>query len=217
MVKWDKKAWDRIFRKEGKIFVKVHEYMGNLVKQFKKRKVKRVLDLGCGTGRHVIYLAKKGFEVYGLDISAHGIKTTKEWLKKEKLKASLRIGDIYKKLPYKNNFFDAVISVQTLHHARIRDIRRLIKEIERVLKPGGLIFVTVTKRRPKKLVPKERLWKMKLIAPRTYIPLTGDEKGLIHYYFNKKLLRKEFGNFKIHDIWVDKSYHYALLGELKKL
>ena len=60
------------------------------------------------------------------------------------------------------------------------------------------------------------MWKIKFIAPRTFIPLSHDEKGLIHYWFNKKLLRKEFKNFKICDIWVEKKGgHYCLLGELK--
>jgi 2-polyprenyl-3-methyl-5-hydroxy-6-metoxy-1,4-benzoquinol methylase len=46
--------------------------------------------LGCGSGRHVVYLAKNGFEVYGIDIAKSGIKIAKEWLKDEKLKANLK-------------------------------------------------------------------------------------------------------------------------------
>jgi len=58
--------------------------------------------------------------------------------------------------------------------------------------------------------------KYKMIGPRTCIPIEGDEKGLIHYLFNKELLKKEFGGFKIYNIWVDfKKIHYCLLGELK--
>jgi hypothetical protein len=75
----------------------------------------------------------------------------------------------------------------------------------------------VSRKGSKKEIPKERMWKMKFIAPRTFVPLSHDEKGLIHYWFNKKLLRKEFKNFKIYDIWVEsKKRHYCLLAELKK-
>ncbi|MEM5790534.1 MAG: hypothetical protein QXP77_00545 [Candidatus Aenigmatarchaeota archaeon] len=49
-------------------------------------------------------------------------------------------------------------------------------------------------------MPKNKIWKIKIIAPRTYVPLDGREKGLIHFWFNKTLLRKEFRNFKIHKI-----------------
>ena len=55
-----------------------------------------------------------------------------------------------------------------------------------------------------------------IIAPKTYVPIEGKEKGLIHYLFNKETIQKEFNNFKIHDIWVDSTgRHYCFWGELK--
>ena len=211
------KQWNKIFKRDGKVFLKPQEDIPKIVKLFKKKGVKRILDLGCGSGRHMVYLVKHGFEVYGIDIAPKGLQITKNWLKKEKLRANLKIGNVYKKLPYKNNSFDALISTQTLHHNRIGNIRKSIKEIERILKPKGLIFITVSRKGPVKDIPKEKLWKIKFIAPRTFIPLSHNEKGLIHYWFNKKLLRKEFKNFKIYDIWVEpKGGHYCLLGELRK-
>jgi len=210
------KQWNKIFKKSGKVFTKVQKDMPKIIKLFKKHNVKRVLDLGCGSGRHTVYLVKRGFNVYGLDIAKEGIKIAKDWFKKENLKAHFKIGDIYKKLPYKDNFFDAIISIQTLHHGRIGEIRKLIKEMERILKPKGLIFVTVSRKGSKKKIPKEKLWKIKFIAPRTFVPLSHDEKGLVHYWFNKKLLRKEFKHFKIYDIWADfEGRYYCLFGELK--
>lgn len=197
------KQWNRIFKEQGKVFLKPQEDIPRIVRLFKKKGVKKILDLGCGSGRHTVYLAKHGFEVYGIDIALKGIKITKDWLKKEKSKANLKVGNVYKKLPYPNNFFDALISTQTLHHNTINNIRKLIKEIGRVLRVNGLIFITVSRKGSKKEIPKEKMWKMKFIAPRTFVPLSHDEKGLIHYWFNKKLLRKEFNNFKIYDIWVD--------------
>ncbi len=217
--------WNEIFKKEGKVFTKVQEDIPKILTLFKKHDVKKILDLGCGSGRHVIYFAKRGFDVYGIDIAKEGIKIAKDWLEKKKLQASFKIGSIYKKLPYQDNFFDAVISTNVIHHAKIKDIKKAIREIERVLKPKGLIFITVRKRKFRKFYPKltiiEKYGKQKtkymVIEARTYVPTEGGEKGLIHYLFNKKLLRKEFKNFKIHDIWVDSDRrHYCLLGELKK-
>ena len=201
-----KKAWDGIYKKQRE-HLPVHEDIPKIVELFKERNVKKVLDLGCGSGRHTVYLAEQDFEVYGIDISEEGFKI----IKKEKIKVHLKIGDIYKKLPYKNDFFDAIISTTTLHHGKIEDIRKLIKEMKRILKPEGLIFITVSKKRPKKEIPKERLYGIKFIAPRTYIILGGEEKGVPHYFFNKEIIRKEFKDFKIYDIWDG----YCFLGELK--
>ncbi len=203
-----KKAWNEIYKKELGLSP-IQKDMPKIVELFKERNVKRVLDLGCGTGRHIIYLAKHGFEVYGIDISNEGIKTTKYWLTKHNLKARLKVGDIYKRLPYEDNFFDAIISIKTLHHGKIEDIRRLIKEMKRILKPKGLIFIEFPKKRPKREIPKERLYGIKFIAPRTYIILGGEEKGVPHSSFNKRIIRKELKGFKI--LWDG----YSFLGELK--
>lgn len=220
------KQWSKIFKQYGKVFTRSEENIPKIVKLFKKKGVKRVLDLGCGSGRHLIYLAKNNFEVYGIDISSEGIKIAKKWLKNKGLRADLKIGDIYKKLPYKDNFFDAVISTNTIHHGKIENIRKTIKETERILKPKKLIFITVRKRKIKKRWLKNivitekyenREIKHKVLAePRSYMPIEGGEKGLFHYLFNKKILRQEFKNFKIYNIWVDSiNRHYCLLGELK--
>jgi 2-polyprenyl-3-methyl-5-hydroxy-6-metoxy-1,4-benzoquinol methylase len=98
------KQWNEAFKKRGKIFLEPQEGMLKIVNIFKKNNVKKVLDFGSGTGRHVIYLAKNGFDAYGIDIAEEGIKITKGWLKKEKLKADLKIGSMYQNLPYNNNF-----------------------------------------------------------------------------------------------------------------
>lgn len=217
------KQWDNIFKKHGKVFTKIHEDMPRIVKLFKKRHISKILDLGSGTGRHVVCLVKNGFEVSGFDISGEGISLTKKWLQQEDLKADLKIGSFYQRLPYPNNFFDAVISTSAIHHAKIEDIRKAICEIERILKPKGIIFIVVRKRQLRnwskgKIIEKYDKQKVsyKVIANRTYMPIEGGEKGLPHYLFNKELLRKEFKNFKIISIWVDiDKRHYCLLGELK--
>lgn len=182
------KQWNEAYKKQGKIFLEPQEDMPKIATLFRKRGVKRILDLGCGTGRHVVYLAKNNFNVYGFDIAEDGIKISKKWLDSQKLKAHLNIGSIYDTLPYEDNFFDAVVSTQTINHGKIQDIRRTISEIERILKPHGLIFITVQKRKFGKKYFKhtiiEKYGKQKsdykIIESRTYAPTEGIEKGLPH-------------------------------------
>ena len=209
------KQWNEVFKREGKFFLKPHEDMPKIVKLFKKRSVKKVLDLGCGSGRHVVYLAEHGFEVYGIDIAEAGIQIAQDWLRRNDLNADFKIGNLFRELPYKDGFFDAVISIQVLHHARIKDVRDAIKEIERVLKPEGLVFITVPGRRSGGKIRPIIVKSAKKIEPRTYVPLKGSEAGLPHYIYNTNLLRKDFRNFKVHDLWTDSKDYYCLLGELK--
>src|SRR3989304_7652916 len=88
------KQWNEILKKKGKVFTKIKKDFPKIVTILKKNNVKKILDLGCGSGRHIVYLAKRGFDVFGIDIAKEGISLTNSWLKKENLKADLKIGDI---------------------------------------------------------------------------------------------------------------------------
>jgi len=202
-MKTDSKIWEKIFQQYGKVFTDPHWDMPQVVKELQDIKANKVLDLGSGTGRHVIYLARNGFSVYGLDNSQEGINTTKQWLKTKKLTAKLILQEMTKKLPWENNFFDAIISVQVIHHANIATITKIIAELERVLKKGGFIFITVPKL-------KNQAMKYKKIEQNTYVPLDGWEKGLPHHYFTQEELEDFFFNFNIVDIHLDRMNHYCL-------
>jgi cyclopropane fatty-acyl-phospholipid synthase-like methyltransferase len=202
-------SWDRIFAERGKVFEEPHEDMPAILRQMKKHKASTILDLGCGSGRHVIYFAQHGFSVYGLDNSPHGLDITNRWLQNEGLTADLRLHDMTAGLPYPDAFFHAVISVQVIHHARIATIRAIIKEIERVLKPGGFLFVTVPAHRDQSLDYAE-------IEPGTYAPLNGFEKGLAHHFFSPAELRAVFDAFEISDIQLDSTDHYCLTAVKRK-
>jgi ubiquinone/menaquinone biosynthesis C-methylase UbiE len=203
--------WEEIFKVKGKFFHEPHKDTKKIILFMKQNKIRRVLDLGCGSGRHTVLLAKEGFEVFGLDNSESGLKYTQDWLKENNLKASLIKADCYKKFPYKDNFFDAIISIQVIHHGKISDIKFCISEIERTLKPNGLVFITVPKTKKNKFRSQ-----VKMIAPRTFIPLNGHEVGLPHYLFTKELLKNNFKNFQILDLHTDILKHYCLLGKSKK-
>jgi 2-polyprenyl-3-methyl-5-hydroxy-6-metoxy-1,4-benzoquinol methylase len=207
--------WDNIYSEKGKGYVSSLEYLPELLTLFKRLRVKRILDLGCGSGAHMALLAKNGFEVYGIDGSERAIEVSRAYLKEENLRGDLRIGSMWEKLPYENNFFDAVISFRAIYHGKIEDIRKTIKEVERILKPQGLIFITVRKKTPNRTMSKHTM-----LDSRTYIPTEGEEKGVVHYIFNKKLLRKEFNGFKIDNLRIDAGKqewerYYCLIGERK--
>jgi len=197
------KTWDKIFNQSGKIFTQPHEDLTSIISMLKERKANRVLDLGSGSGRHVVYLAGQGFFAFGIDISPSGMEMTRQWLLEKRLTADLRIQDITLKLPYDTYFFDAVFSIQVIHHATIATIQKTIKEIERVLKREGFIFITVPKL-------KNQGKEFEEIEPNTFIPKDGREKGLPHHYFTPEELHILFKNFHITDIHLDRINHYCM-------
>jgi SAM-dependent methyltransferase len=201
--------WDDVFAEKGKYFTNLHPDMEKLAKLFSEKGVQRILDLGCGTGRHLLFLLKKGFEVYGLDGSPNGLEIAKNWLAEENLSSELTCQKIEHEFPYKDGFFDAVISIQVIHHNLLKDIIFTVDEIKRTLKPEGLIFLTFPLLQGF-YVKKQNMQK---VEKRTYIPLTGQEKGLPHHFFTVAEVKRVFSAFNLLEIRIDETNHRAILGQ----
>jgi SAM-dependent methyltransferase len=182
--------WETIYAREGRVFTEPIPGFGAVTQKFTQNKCRRVLDLGCGNGRHVVALVKHGFEVVGLDISPSGLRLTRKWLEDDALDADLVAADVRQPLPFERDSFEGLISTQVIHHALIGEVRLAIAEIWRVLTRGGIAFVTVAGRKHEDLAYEE-------IEPGTFIPLDGTEKGLPHHIFTEDELRREFEAFQI--------------------
>jgi len=204
--------WDDIFTEKGRVFLEPHPDMERISQLLKEREAKRILDLGCGTGRHLVYLAKLGFEMYGFDASPKALSITKEWLVQENLRAKLTLHRMENIFPYEANFFDAIISIQVLHHNFLKDILFSVKEIERILKPRGIIYITFPKLGTGLKLDK---WELKKVENNTYVPQAGPEKGLPHHFFTLDEINQVFNNFNLLKIYMDKTNHRAILGVLK--
>jgi tellurite methyltransferase len=139
-------TWDELFKREEFRRREPYPRVSEFAQLLKERAARRVLDLGCGTGRHLILLAKEGFEVYGLDISPTGLEEARRWLEEEGLRAELKEGDM-SSLPYPEGFFDGAISIHVIYHGTLAQMRKAIGELHRTLRPGGLALLTFQSRR----------------------------------------------------------------------
>jgi ubiquinone/menaquinone biosynthesis C-methylase UbiE len=202
-------SWNSIFKEKGKVFTTPHPDMPRIINYLKEKRAKRILDLGCGTGRHLVLFANEGFEIYGLDSAPEGIEIAKDWLAEKSLSCELIVHQMEEKFPYQDSFFDAVISIQAMHHNIIEKIKFTINEIERVLKPGGLLFITVP---TFERFNRKNRWNLKKVEKGTFVPLLGPEKGLFHHFFTEREIYKVFNRFQIKEIYIDKTKHRAILG-----
>ena len=103
----------------------------------------RILDVGCGSGRNLVYLLRDGYEVYAVDSDPQAIDAARRLAAKlaPALSAdNFRLEPI-EKMSFPNGFADVVISSAVLHFARDDDhFQTMLRETWRVLKPGGLLF-----------------------------------------------------------------------------
>jgi tellurite methyltransferase len=206
--------WDKIFAERGRVFTAPHSDIERVVKLIRDNDGSRILDLGCGTGRYVVHFTRLGFDVYAFDASPKALSMTQDWLKEENLEANLCEHQMANPFPYEDNVFDAVISIQVIHHNLMKNIRRTIKEIERVLRPGGILFVTFPVLHPGP-VSEEDDWKLVEVEEGTYIPQRGWESGIPHHYFTLEEISIEFHSFDIHDIYLDETEHRCVIARLR--
>jgi len=107
---------------------------------------RRVLDIGCGTGRHTLYLAARGFDVVAVDNAPKAVVLCQTNLAKAGLWATVTLGEMTA-LPFAQGAFDAALATYVIHHAYRYEIERTIVSVTRMLAPGGLfVWVTPTPR-----------------------------------------------------------------------
>lgn len=136
------------------------KYWVNVVKDFVEYyKIKpdaKILDVGCAKG-YMVYDFKRqypGLEMHGVDISEYAIKNCHP-----EVKDNLQVGKA-ESLKFEDNYFDLVISINTVHNLELKDCVDSIKEISRVSK--GNSFITVDAYNSDE--EKERMFKWNLTA-----------------------------------------------------
>ena len=108
-----------------------------MINYYKLNNKSKILDVGCGKG-FLLYEFHKllpGCQIFGQDISSYAIKNSKKEIRKFIKKGSAT------NLKYKSNYFDLVISLNTLHNLYCFDLVKSLEEIERVSKKNKYICV----------------------------------------------------------------------------
>jgi tRNA (uracil-5-)-methyltransferase TRM9 len=164
----------------------------------------KLLNLGCGHGADFLPF-RSSFELFGVDFSDQMILLAIRFANKFEFKPNLQVADI-RFLPYADRTFDCAISVATFHHIRSRDEHLAsLRELKRVLKPGGEAFITVWNR------CQPRFW---FAGGETLVPWRVKGKTVYRYYrlFTfwefEGLVRK--AGFKILSSSAESTYHWPL-------
>jgi ubiquinone/menaquinone biosynthesis C-methylase UbiE len=114
-------------------------------------KKSNILDLGCAYGRDAAIFIKKGHKVIGIDLSRNMIKAAKARVPK----AKFYVMDI-RKLKFNDDYFGGVWGSKVYLHVPKKDILRSLKEIYRVIKPGGIFYLSVKRGKGEKVLPDKR-------------------------------------------------------------
>jgi SAM-dependent methyltransferase len=139
---WDP-VWERIFatRPWGRYpQEEVVRFVAGRFYSASDRAQVRMLEIGCGPGSGTSwFIAREGFSLFGIDASPTAIRKSRLRFDAEGLRGAFVQGDIMS-LPFSEASFDAVLDVVCLACNSEAETRRIVAEVHRVLKPGGLHF-----------------------------------------------------------------------------
>jgi SAM-dependent methyltransferase len=126
----------------------------------------RILDVGCGTGRHLLALSDNGRRVVGMDLSEHMLDISAAKLERAEVAARLVRADMRNPLPFRNGSFDGAICMFSTLGLIPSGAERVefVREVRRVLKPGGVFAFHVHNRWHNLVSGWGRLWLL-----RTYL------------------------------------------------
>jgi ubiquinone/menaquinone biosynthesis C-methylase UbiE len=195
MIKLDTSFWNEYFRLYD-ILNKVYPYQGllrSVIAEMDLDGGRIVLDAGAGTGNLAVLIAKTGAQVVGLDSSEIGLE-----IFKKKLPGSRAVlQDLKHAIPFPDNSFDYICSVNTLFAIDPGHRQKICREFHRLLKPGGKIIMTNLSVGYKPI----RIYVVHMAEEIKRFGLWGAAINLIHlvvptlrmFYYSRKM-RKESGS-----------------------
>jgi len=200
--------WDSAYRLRPYLETHPHPLVNALPDRVDPLQYLHWLDLGCGDGRHMVTLGKRGWQVVGLDLALWGVPRTAERLALEEIPANLTCADI-RHIPLTSDSFDGVLSIQVIHHQILSDIFTTFAEIRRVLRPEGLLFATLPEKPPDN-------WKdgqYKEIETRTLVPIKGFERGLPHHFFTQAEIYECLKGFELLEMAKDDGGYTTIFAQ----
>lgn len=199
------KSWNEIYKNLGIVQKKPVAVVKNFLDFLLKNNDSKlnILDHGCGTGRHTLYLLdyfiKNNIEanIDAFDGSEKAILILRKILSEKKIlnnKVSVNcfVYDLNKKLPYENCFLDGVLSILVIEHGKMKQIRKWCDELKRILKKGGILALVV----PSTFDP--LFDSGKEIETNTKINITQEDGNIPHHFFTDIEIEKNlFSDFKV--------------------
>ena len=173
------------------------------VEKWKREGRIRVLDLGCGLGRHSLLFARNGFEVTAIDASAKAIAFLTEESERQGLDIRCDVGDMHD-LPYDGDSFDCVFAYLCISHTDTSRVGRIFEGIRRVLKEGGAVFMTLCSK---------DTWSFTSsgyprIDDNSLVKTEGAEAGLPHFYVDREDIEQLMEGFELVNVrHIDDCYY----------
>lgn len=136
--------WENFYKDNNRFHLEPHEMFKKVVTHLRQVGSHKVLDLGCGNGRHLVALAEEGFAVEGVDFSPSAVDLAQNWLQEKWFEYRVSIADLHDEIKsLEKDSFGGIFAVDSIHYGSDLDFTNSLREINRLLVTGGLLFLVV--------------------------------------------------------------------------
>ena len=164
-----------------------------LLPELRRQGVRLGLDAGCGVGRQLLPLAHQGFRVVGVDREAAVLRVLKGKLAAAALPAPLLQADL-RHLPFADGSFDLALSINVINHGYAATFRGYCRELDRILKPGGRLFINVS---PRAFAGQVMLPRTRELEPGTLVDIATPDGDLVHHFPTPEELLAQFPGYEV--------------------
>ncbi|MGW4687680.1 methyltransferase domain-containing protein [Streptomyces sp. HUAS TT3] len=185
--------WDEVWRTDsGRAdWSRPHPWVVDEAARLQELGAKDVLDLGCGVGRHALYFAEAGFATSGTDASEAAVRAAREEGDRRGAELALDVGD-FTELPYADDSFDYVLAFNVVYHNDEAGLAKVLDEVRRVLRPGGIYQSTMLSKR------NGEYGRGNEVSPNTFCqPEATDDKVHPHMYVDAADLLRLHEGFRL--------------------
>ena len=187
--------WGELFADPGMQGLRPNPELMGLIPGWQAAGCRRVLDAGCGVGRHLGPLLDAGFQVWGADCDPQVLKLLQARLADAPAAAAHLVQADLNRLPFASGAFDLVVSVNVINHGAAATFRDYCRELARVLQAGGHLFIFTSPREAGEMV---RLPQTRELEPGTLVDIATPDGAMVHHFPTPAELREQFPRFAVH-------------------
>jgi tellurite methyltransferase len=220
MTQVEGQAWDTIWARWASVWETrpPEPAVVDLVARLKEERRRRVHDLGCGLGRHLLFVTAEGLDASASDISPAAVRECRQRLGQAGLAAEVTLSDMAD-IPAEDGSLDAVIAWDVLYHGTLAEMKEAMAAVHCKLAPGGYLLATFNSAestsclRSREAVARGEAQELE---PNTFIVPgdTGSDKALPHHYTTEAELRRELlGGFQVLSLARQRSPKYEMSGK----
>jgi SAM-dependent methyltransferase len=139
------KIWEDHYKAHNYFHLEPHEFLPAIVQKSDQLGFTKLLDLGCGPGQNLLFMAEKGFSVTGVDFSPAAATNAEDLLQSKKLEGKVYLDNLFDRVTaFDNEQFEVILAINSLQYTDIETFKNTIRDIADLLVEKGLFLLVIS-------------------------------------------------------------------------